>query len=156
MESEDLNNTDLADCMWKQYNPDSDSFDYLDDIVRKKYVLSKVKSVVKFASENAPLFKERFHGIKINCLDDIEKLPFLSGNDMKDFLPPGGTGMLTSDIASGYVFSSGGTTGKPKVVYRTHEEQHFNAVRLGKGLALSVFGQGDTVANLLFSGNITS
>ncbi|MCK5687607.1 CoF synthetase, partial [bacterium] len=118
MESEGLNEPDLVDGMWKQYNPESDCFDYLDDAVRKKYVLSKIKSIVKFASENAPLFKERFKDIKINCLDDIEKLPFLSGNDMKDFLPPGGNGILTDDIASGYVFSSGGTTGKPKVVYR--------------------------------------
>ncbi|NOZ12942.1 MAG: phenylacetate--CoA ligase family protein, partial [Acidobacteria bacterium] len=46
------------------------------------------------------------------------------------------------------------TTGAPKVVYRTLEEQHFNAVRLGKGLLLSVFEEGDVVANLLFAGNM--
>ncbi len=154
MESEKLPGKNLIGGLWKQYTPDLDSFDYLEDNVRQNYVLSKVQSIVRYACKNAELFRERYKDITIDYLDDMKKLPFLSGNDMKDFLPPGGKGILTDDIASGYVFSSGGTTGKPKGVYRTHEEQHFNAVRLGKGLALSVFQPGDTVANLLFSGNM--
>jgi len=73
----------------------------------------------------------------------------------KKHLPPAGEGLLTGDInQSGYIFSSGGTTGAPKSVYRTTEEQHFNTVRLGKGLALSVFDEDDIVANLLFAGNL--
>ncbi len=78
----------------------------------------------------------------------------MTGEDYKKYLPPYGEGLLTDDTNSGYVFSSGGTTGKPKLVYRTLEEQHYNSVKLGKGLNLSVFDKGDVVANLLFAGNL--
>lgn len=92
--------------------------------------------------------------MEVKSFGDFRKLPLLTGDDYKTFLPPHGGGLLCGDVTSGYVFSSGGTTGTPKAVYRTMEEQHFNAVRLGKGLALSVFNEGNVVANLLFAGNM--
>lgn len=143
-----------VDCSWKQYDPLLDRFDYLTDHDRLVQVTRWMKSVIEYAAEHSPLFSERFSGKSFRSIADLKDFPLLTGEDMKNYLPPAGEGILTDDSTTGYVFSSGGTTGKPKVVYRTHEEQHYNAVRLGKGLALSVFGKTDTVANLLFAGNM--
>ena len=142
------------DIRWNRYQVEGDDFDFMDDDARDALTLTRVKEIVSYAANSSPYYKEQFAGVTIRTLDDIRKLPILSGENLKDHVPPNGTGLLTDEASSGYVFSSGGTTGRPKVVYRTHEEQHFNAIRLGKGLALSVFGPQDLVATLLFAGSM--
>ncbi|WP_022671050.1 acyl-CoA reductase [Hippea alviniae] len=138
-----------------KYDPESDYFDFLDQEERDKLTLERLKKIVKYAKEHSPLFAERYKDIdEINSFDDFRKLPLLTGSDYKKYLPPAGDGLLTDNHASGYVFSSGGTTGTPKVVYRTFQEQWFNALKLGKGLRLSIFDENDVVANLLFAGNM--
>lgn len=137
-----------------RYDPGDDSFDRLPDARRAELSLNRLKSIVEYAREHSPLLRERYKDIDIETLDDITRLPLMTGEDYKRYLPPNGQGLLTSDLASGFVFSSGGTTGQPKSVYRTFEEQWFNAMKLGKGLRLSIFGEGDVVANLLFAGNM--
>lgn len=141
--------------LWEKYDKESDGFDFLPNSARDTMTLNRIKEVVKFAKENSPFFAQKYKEIEFEDFDTFRKVPFLHGDDYKNFLPPIGEGLLTDDVSkSGYVFSSGGTTGRPKSVYRTTEEQHFNTVRLGKGLALSVFTEGDRVANLLFAGNL--
>ncbi|NOY23297.1 MAG: CoF synthetase, partial [Acidobacteria bacterium] len=126
------------DTLWEKYHPEKDGFDFLDDESRDALTLERIRRLVKYVKEHSPLLSKRYGDREIKSLEDFRKLPLLTGEDYKTYLPPMGTGLLTSEINSGYVFSSGGTTGAPKVVYRTLEEQHFNAVRLGKGLLLSV------------------
>ncbi len=142
------------DSLWSRYKKDEDGFDYLPDSARDTLTLQRVKNIVEYVGEYSPLLKERYKSIQVSDFNSFEKIPLLTGDDYKNFLPPRGDGLLTSDVKTGYVFSSGGTTGSPKVVYRTTDEQHFNIVRLGKGLALSVFNEDDVVANLLFAGNM--
>ncbi len=140
--------------LWKKYDPEKDYFDFLDDKTRDELTLKRLINIFDHARKHSPLLSKRYKGMEVRSFEDFRKVPLLTGKDMKKYLPPMGDGLLTSDVKSGYIFSSGGTTGTPKVVYRTLEEQHFNAVRLGKGLLLSVFEEGDVVANLLFAGNM--
>ena len=141
--------------LWEKYDKNSDGFDYLPDNARDNMTLNRLKAIIRFAKKNSPLLSKRYKDIEFEDFKSFRKIPFLSGNDYKNYLPPTGEGILTGDISqSGYIFSSGGTTGKPKSVYRTTIEQHFNTVRIGKGLALSVFDENDIVANLLFAGNL--
>ena len=137
-----------------KYEEKDDYFDFLDDDKRSKITLKRLKLIVDYAKKHSPLLKERYGDIEINSFDDFYKLPLMTGDDYKKYLPPMGSGLLTKDFSGGYVFSSGGTTGKPKVVYRTIEEQLFNAHKLAKGLKLSIINENDTVANLLFAGNM--
>ena len=136
------------------YDEKEDYFDYLPDDVRDELTLKRLKLIVDYAKKHSPLLSKRYGDIKINSFEDFEKLPLMVGDDYKKYLPPHGEGLLTDKASGGYVFSSGGTTGKPKVVYRTFEEQWFNALKLGKGLKLSIFNENDVVANLLFAGNM--
>lgn len=141
--------------LWERYDKNSDGFDFLPDSARDNMTLNRLKAVFRYAKEHSPLLSKRYEGIEFEDFESFRKIPFLTGDDYKKYLPPSGEGLLTGDISlSGYIFSSGGTTGKPKTVYRTTEEQHFNTVRIGKGLALSVFDEKDIVANLLFAGNL--
>ena len=136
------------------YIEEDDYFDYLSQEKRDKLTFKRVKNIVEYARKHSPLLRERYNGIEIKSFEDFYKLPLMTGSDYKKYLPPNGEGLLTSGVKSGYVFSSGGTTGKPKSVFRTFEEQWFNALKLGKGLKLSIFNEGDIVANLLFAGNM--
>ena len=140
--------------LWKKYDKNADGFDFLPKSARDNLTFNRLRNIVNVAKEKSPLLSKRYKGIGFDDFDSFRKIPFLSGDDYKKYLPPSGDGILTQVLKGGYVFSSGGTTGKPKSVYRSIDEQHFNSVRLGKGLGLSVFGEDDIVANLLFAGNM--
>ncbi len=142
------------EALWERYDTDRDGFDFLPDDERDKQTLARLKRIVGIVREKSPLLSERYKGITFDSFESFRKLPLLKGEDYKKYLPPTGDGLLCGEIKGGFIFSSGGTTGTPKSVYRTVEEQHFNTVRLGKGLRLSVFDKDDRVANLLFAGNM--
>jgi len=143
-----------TEALWERYDTDSDGFDFLPDNERDTQTLARLKRIVEIVRKKSPLLSKRYKDITFDSFESFRKLPLLKGEDYKKYLPPAGDGLMTGEIKGGYIFSSGGTTGKPKSVYRTVEEQHFNTVRLGKGLALSVFDKEDRVANLLFAGNM--
>lgn len=140
--------------LWQKADETGDSFDFLADSERDAITLQRLQETVAFCRSHAPLLAQRYGDLPVDGFDSFQKLPLMTGDDYKKHLPPQGSGLLTAEESGGYVFSSGGTTGAPKSVFRTTEEQRYNAVRLGKGLALSVFGPGDVVANLLFAGNM--
>jgi phenylacetate-coenzyme A ligase PaaK-like adenylate-forming protein/anti-sigma regulatory factor (Ser/Thr protein kinase) len=143
-----------ADPHWRRYSPALDTFDFLGDQQRDALTLVRLREIVAHAAARSPFYAERLDGLRIESLGDLRRLPILGGEDLRCHVPPAGSGLLTDEQAGGYVFSSGGTAGKEKVVYRTAEEQHYNTLRLGKGFALSGFGPGDLVANLFFAGSM--
>lgn len=139
---------------WQRADDSGDTFDFLPDEERDAITFSRLVETVAYCRGRSPLLAERYGSLPVTTREEFRRLPLMTGDDYKKFLPPHGAGLLTGATGEGYVFSSGGTTGAPKAVYRTIDEQRHNAVRLGKGLALSVFGPGDVVANLLFAGNM--
>ena len=143
-----------TEALWERYDVGHDAFDFLPDEERDRQTLARLIRITNIVRKKSPLLSQRYKGITFDSFSSFRKIPLLQGEDYKKYLPPAGEGLLTDEIKGGYIFSSGGTTGKPKSVYRTVEEQHFNTVRLGKGLALSVFDKDDRVANLLFAGNM--
>ncbi len=144
----------LPEPLWKRYDAANDYFDFYCDADRDRETLGRLQALIAYCREHAPLLNERYADLQLHTLEDLTRFPTMDGDDYKTYLPPYGSGLLTSDDVTGYVFASGGTTGSPKLIYRTHEEQHYNTERLGKGLGMSVFTQGDVVANLLFAGNL--
>lgn len=134
--------------------PFENPFDYLDDNKREEIVLCKLNSFLRYVREHSDFYRDRLPLNEIKSLKDISKLPVLSPDELKKHLPPKGKGILTEDLGSSISFGSGGTTGDPKFIHRTNKENHINANLIGKGYALSVFGEGDVVANLLFAGNM--
>jgi phenylacetate-CoA ligase len=64
--------------------------------------------------------------------------------------------LLKKDPDPGYVFSSGGTSGKPKFAYYSHDEFEAVGKMLAQGFRAQGVGKGTVCANLFVAGNLWS
>jgi phenylacetate-coenzyme A ligase PaaK-like adenylate-forming protein len=139
---------------WGRDEPFLEEFDYLPRHRRDRITLARLNRLIAFCRRHSPFYRERLPRERLESLEQLAELPLLSPEDLRSHLPPEGEGLLTAPLENTYAFSSGGTTGQAKVVYRTVPETLYNARALAKGLRLAVFQPGDVVANLLFAGNL--
>ena len=132
-----------------------DHFDFLPDAERDRVTLARLNALLARCREGSSFYRDRIPAKPLRSLEELAQIPVVSAHEYREHLPPDGTGILTGDIGTSYSFGSGGTTGKPKFVYRTVAETHANARGLAKGLFLAGFARrGDIVGNLLFAGNL--
>lgn len=134
--------------------PFVDPFDYRDDEERDAITLAKLNHLIDYSREKSTYFRETLPEDNLKSLKDLSKLPILSQEVFRSKLPPWGDGLLTDKLGESISFGSGGTTGKPKFVFRTLEETRRNAFGIAKGMYLKLFKRGDIVANLFFAGNM--
>jgi phenylacetate-coenzyme A ligase PaaK-like adenylate-forming protein len=132
----------------------TEPFDYKSDEYRDSVTLARLNHLLKFTRENSVYYSNRIPEAPLKSLAELAKIPVLSQEDFRSNLPPYGNGILTGPLGSSISFGSGGTSGKPKFVYRTLDETRYNASRIAKGLRLQSFKQGDVIANLFFAGNM--
>jgi phenylacetate-coenzyme A ligase PaaK-like adenylate-forming protein len=131
-----------------------DNFDYLSDEVRDKITLARLNYFLRYSRENCSYYSDKIPYEPLKNLEEITKIPVLDQKTFRINLPPDGNGLLSRELHDSISYGSGGTTGNPKFIYRTNEENKENARLIGKGYALSIFNEKDTVANLLFAGNM--
>lgn len=134
--------------------PFENPFDYWDDEKREKYRLAKLNAFLHFVREHSPFYHDRIPDITLTSLSQLSNLPVLTPDELKSHNTLTDYSLLALPLSGGISFGSGGTTGAPKFISRTNLENHYNARLIGKGYALSVFDSTDTVANLLFAGNM--
>ena len=84
----------------------------------KNLQLKRLKNIVKYVYEKNSFYKKRFKELQvrpedIKSLEDIEKLPYLTKGDLRDYYPFGLVCTSLDDIVE--VHASSGTTGKPVV-----------------------------------------
>lgn len=131
-----------------------DQLDFADDASRDSVALARLNHVLDVARLNSPFYRDRLPQHPLRELSELDSIAILEPDDFRAHLPPYGEGLLTGPLGNSISFSSGGTTGKPKFVYRTMEETRRNARGMAKGLALGLFKEGEVVANLFFAGNM--
>lgn len=131
-----------------------DPFDFADQATREAVTLGRLNHVLETARRHSPFYRERLPQGPLGSLAELASLPILEPEQFRSHLPPYGDGLLTGPLGGSISFSSGGTTGKPKFVYRTLEETRRNAEGIAKGLGLGLFSESDVVANLFFAGNM--
>lgn len=131
-----------------------DPFDFADAASRSALILGKLNHVLDTARRHAPFYRDRLPPAPLTDLSQLASMPILEQEQFRSHLPPYGTGLLTAPLGHSISFSSGGTTGQPKFVYRTLEETRRNATGIAKSLGLGLFSEGDVVANLFFAGNM--
>lgn len=134
--------------------PFENPFDYLPDEERDKITLMRLNAFLNYIRQTSPYYNEILPNKDLATLSELATLPVLSPQILRSKLPPRGEGILTEPLGASISFGSGGTTGDPKFIHRTNEENHHNAQLIGKGYALSIFDSSDIVANLLFAGNM--
>lgn len=123
--------------------------------------LGRLQSVVKHVYETVPFYKKAFDekGVQpsdIKSLDDLDKLPFTTKDDLRDHYP---FGLLTVSMEKIVrIHASSGTTGKPTVVgYTQHDMEVWGEV-MARTLRAADVTTGDVVHNAygygLFTGGL--
>lgn len=85
----------------------------------------RLRGIVKFVYEKSPFYRERFDGLglkpqDIKTLEDLEKIPFTTKEDLRNNYPFGMHAVPKSEIVRFH--ASSGTTGKPTVVSYTQND----------------------------------
>lgn len=104
------------------YNPEIEAMP-VEELRRLQ--LERLRDTVKQCEEMVPFYRKRFRdaGVSwkdIETLDDIQKLPFTSKDDLRDNYPFGLFAVPIRDIVR--IHASSGTTGRPTVVGYTEED----------------------------------
>ena len=88
----------------------------------KAYQDKALRKIIRYAY-NVPLYHDKFksHGIKpsdIKGINDIDKLPFITKNDLRSYYPDG---IIPTGFDKKYAFlvSTSGSTGKPVFLCNT-------------------------------------
>jgi phenylacetate-CoA ligase len=87
--------------------------------------LERLKHIVKYVYERVPFYKNAFDRIglspnDIKSLEDIEKIPFTTKEDLRENYPYGMFAVPMKDVVR--IHASSGTTGRPTVVGYTRQD----------------------------------
>ena len=154
MSTEVLKSLAEFDCPWTRVDVTDDPWQRRSREERDAIRLGRLGTLLEYARELAPYYRELLPARSLASLDELAQLPVLKGGDYRAHTPPNGHGLLADVNASGFALASGGTTGAPRSCYRTVEEQHIIAVHLARGLAAAGIRRGDVVANMMPPGNL--
>jgi phenylacetate-CoA ligase len=97
----------------------------MDKGARKKLQLANLKNLVESLYEKVPFYRKKMYEMKIkptdiHSLEDIEKLPFTSKDDLRELYPHGLLACPKDRIVEVHI--SSGTTGKPVVDEYTQKD----------------------------------
>ncbi|QEO16158.1 phenylacetate--CoA ligase [Agromyces intestinalis] len=123
--------------------------------------LERLQSTVRHAYEHVPLYTRKFddagvHPRDIRSLDDVQKLPFTTKEDLRATYPFGMFAVPMSDVRR--IHASSGTTGRPTVVGYTEGDLDRWATLVARSLRASGVRPGMKVHNAygygLFTGGL--
>ena len=112
--------------------------------------LKKLQATVKRAFDKIPYYNKRYSEAEvypedIETLKDIEKLPFITKDDLRESYPYGLFAVYLKDIKE--LHSSSGTTGKPVVSGYTRKDLDTWAETTARGLTMMGLGEDDIIQN---------
>jgi len=128
---------------------------------KRELQLRRLQETVKRAYENVPYYNKRLTELEvfpedIETLDDIEKLPFTTKNDLRDAYPFGMFAVPDEDIVE--VHTSSGTTGKPVVSGYTRRDLEIWSEVMARSLTMGMATKKDRIQNCygygLFTGGL--
>jgi phenylacetate-CoA ligase len=127
----------------------------------KKHQFKLLKSQIKYCYENSSFYRNKFKisGITpddIKTLDDTEKIPFTSKNDLRDNYPFGMITVHLDEIVE--IHASSGTTGNPVVGAYTTNDMDIWADLMARSLYVTGVRKEDVMHNAygygLFTGGL--
>ncbi len=112
--------------------------------------LQKLQKTVKKAFDKIPYYNKKYSEAEvfpedIETLKDIEKLPFITKDDLRESYPFGLFAVDKKKIKE--VHSSSGTTGKPVVSGYTEKDLDTWAETIARGLTMMGLGEDDIIQN---------
>lgn len=127
----------------------------------EKLQLSRLQSTLERVYANVPFYKTSFNaaGIKphiVKSLEDLQKLPFTTKQDMRDSYPYGLFAVPMDEIVR--IHASSGTTGKPTVVGYTLNDIQTWSDLMARSFVAAGAHKGDIIHNAygygLFTGGL--
>lgn len=112
--------------------------------------LKKLQETVKRAFDKIPYYNKKYSEAEIypediETLKDIEKLPFITKDDLRESYPFGLFAVDQKEIKE--LHSSSGTTGKPVVSGYTEKDLDTWAETIARGLTMMGLGEEDIIQN---------
>ena len=123
--------------------------------------LKRLKSTLERVYANVPFYKASFAsaGVNpsvVNCLEDLQKLPFTTKQNMRDSYPYGLFAVPLEEIVR--IHASSGTTGKPTVVGYTQNDISTWSELMARSYVAAGAHKGDIIHNAygygLFTGGL--
>jgi phenylacetate-CoA ligase len=139
----------------------NEEFETLPRPVLEALQLKRLQDVLERVYANVPFYKASFEkaGIRpeqVKSLDDLQRLPFTTKQDMRDSYPYGLFAAPMEDIVR--IHASSGTTGKPTVVGYTRKDIDIWADLMARTLVTAGAHKGDIIHNAygygLFTGGL--
>ncbi len=127
----------------------------------RKLQLERLKKLVEWVYNRVPFYRKRLDeaGVKpedIKSLEDIQRIPFTTKDDLRDNYPFGLFAVDLEDVVR--IHASSGTTGKPTVVGYTKQDIELWAEVMARTLAAAGATKKDIVQNAygygLFTGGL--
>ncbi|MDA9951118.1 hypothetical protein N9D31_00960 [Oligoflexaceae bacterium] len=134
--------------------PYYDSWENLPERERQESIRQRLQEYIAFSEETTPFYKDRLSAFDPTSDNPLAKIPLLSASDLRENVPPGGTGLLSNNAQSFTVFQSGGTTGVPKTSLFTHDELEGLNLPNARGFYGCGLKKADRVANLFAVGGL--
>ena len=112
--------------------------------------LKKLQKIVKQAFNKIPYYEQKYTACEvypedIETLKDIEKLPYITKDDLRESYPFGLFAVDMKEIKE--LHSSSGTTGKPVVSGYTEKDLDTWAETIARGLTMMGIGEEDILQN---------
>lgn len=121
----------------------------------------RLRSIVHYAYENVPFYRDRFDAAGVSPADidgiaDIRSLPMTTKEDFEDEYPDGLFAVDDDEVSRFH--ASSGTTGKPKIVSYVDADLELWGTTMARSLSAAGVGPDDTVQNAygygLFTGGM--
>ncbi|MDQ2074624.1 phenylacetate--CoA ligase PaaK [Haloarcula sp. H-GB4] len=121
----------------------------------------RLQSIVNYAYENVPFYRDRFDAAGVSPTDidgiaDISSLPMTTKEDFEDHYPDGLFAVDDDEVSRFH--ASSGTTGKPKIVSYTDADLELWGKTMARSLSAAGVGPDDTIQNAygygLFTGGM--
>ena len=139
----------------------NEEFETLPRAALEALQLKRLKSMVTHVYANVPFYRQSLDGAgihpdSIRSLDDLQRLPFTTKQDMRDSYPYGLFAAPMDEIVR--IHASSGTTGKPTVVGYTHKDIETWTELMARSFVAAGAHKGDIIHNaygyVLFTGGL--
>jgi phenylacetate-CoA ligase len=120
--------------------------------------LKRLQDTVQRLAQRVPFYQQRFAELgtgadKIKTLDDVRRLPFTTGADLRAIYPDGLLAMDRSESVR--LHTSSGTTGKPKAIFFSRQDVHNSAELIARSLVMTGITKQDVFQNMMSYGLFT-
>lgn len=120
--------------------------------------LKRLQDTVRRMGRHVPFYQKKFAeaGVKpgqIRSLDDVRRLPFTTGADLRDSYPKGLVINPANEIIR--LHTSSGTTGKPKALFFSRKDIDQAAELVARCLVMSGLSEQDILQNMMTYGLFT-